>query len=434
MTVNERFERTLPDVLSDLYLGPTPDYRDDLLWQTARTRQRPAWSFPGRWLPMADIASRSAFAPRLPWRTIAVALLLIALLVAGAVAFIGSQQPKLPAPFGVAGNGLIAFEQAGDIVTLDPASGATRLLVGGSEQDSSPVYSSDGTKIAFQQVPASGDRALFVVNADGTNLVRVTPDPVDDLLDWTFSPDGRALLVTAMVEGQARIFEVASDGSRPTRTLDVQLPTDPNAVEAPRYRPTDSSQVLVTEWLPGASSRSLSLFDLDAGIHRTLIDPSSTSDIYGAKWSPNGEWISYGKFDQVDGITSRARIMAADGTGDRRVDAIPGTDFDRPGDWSNDSTRIIVDRGYAPDGSVVRTAVVPIDQTGRSVEIDCPTVGATDCGGLWSSWSPDDASLLGSIDADQPTARHLLADPTTGRVTEMPWAASGEGSWQRVGR
>lgn len=383
---------------------------------------------------MADLVTERVTAPRVPWRTIAVALLIIALLVAGTVAFIGSQQPKLPPPFGVAHNGLIAFEQAGDIVTLDPATTATRVLVGGPEQDSSPVFSSDGTKVAFQQVPASGDRALFVVDTDGTNMVRVTPDPVDDLLDWTFSPDGRSLLVTAMVQGQPRIFEVASDGSRATRTLDVQLPTDPDAVEAPRYRPSDGSQVLVTEWLPGASSRSLSIVDLDTGIHRTLIDSSSTTDIYGAKWSPNGEWISYGKFDQVDGITSRVRIMAADGTGDRRVDATPGTDFDRPGDWSNDSTRIVVDRGYAPDGSVVRTAVVAIDQAGGSVEIDCPTVGVTDCGGVWNSWSPDDASLLGSIDADQPTAHHLLADPITGRVTELPWSASGEGSWQRVGR
>ena len=31
MTVDERFERSLPSRLTDLYLGPTPDYRDDLL-------------------------------------------------------------------------------------------------------------------------------------------------------------------------------------------------------------------------------------------------------------------------------------------------------------------------------------------------------------------------------------------------------------------
>ncbi len=226
MTLDERFERTLPAVLSDLYLGPTPDYRDDLLWQTARTSQRPAWRFPGRWLPMADLVTERVSAPRVPWRIVAVALVILALLIVGTVAFVGSQQPKLPPPFGVAHNGLIAFEQAGDIVTLDPATATTRVLVGGPEQDSAPLYSSDGTKIAFERAEDSGV-ALYVVNSDGSDPVRVTPDPIDNVLARSFSPDGRSLLVTAwIVDGRAKIFEVASDGSRPPQTLDVQLPTD----------------------------------------------------------------------------------------------------------------------------------------------------------------------------------------------------------------
>lgn len=438
MTVDERFERTLPTVLTDLYLGPTPDYRDDLLWQTARTRQRPAWSFPGRWLPMADLVTERVTAPRIPLRMIALALLVIALVVAGTLAFIGSQQPKLPPPFGVAHNGLIALDQGGDIVTLDPTTAATRVLVSGPGIDSAPVYSSDGTKIAFRRDPASGDvrsadRALYVVNADGSGLVRVTPDPVDDLLDWTFSPDGRALLVTAMVGGAPRVFEVASDGSRPPRTLDVQLPPSANDVEPPRYRPTDSSQVLVTEWPVGAASRSIAVLDLDTGAHRTLIPPSSTYDVYGATWSPNGEFISYGKFDPTsDTLTSRVHVVAADGTGDHLIDPTPGTAHVSPGFWSNDSTRMIVDRGYAPDFSNDRTAVVSTDGTSGSVELACPAIGGGTCGDGWS-WSPDDGSLLGGLDLDQASARYLLADPATGRVTEVPWSASGAGSWQRVG-
>ncbi len=182
-----------------------------------------------------------------------------------------------------------------------------------------------------------------------------------------------------------------------------------------------------------AASRSLSVFDLDTGAHRTLIEPSSTSDIYGARWSPDGRWVSYGKFDpNVDGSSSQAHVMAADGTGDHLVGSDPGAVHISPGAWSNDSTRMIVDRGYAPDFSNDRSAVVSIDGTGGSVELVCPEIGGGTCGGGWS-WSPDDASLLGSLDADTPTARHVLADPATGRVTEMPWSASGEGSWQRVG-
>ena len=58
MTSEARFERQLPAILEDLYLGPSPDYRDEVLATAVRTRQRPAWTFPGRWLPM-DITTRT---------------------------------------------------------------------------------------------------------------------------------------------------------------------------------------------------------------------------------------------------------------------------------------------------------------------------------------------------------------------------------------
>ena len=57
-------------ILGDLAMGPYPDYIDDVLATTAQRRQRPAWTFPERWLPMVDIARQPVFAPRIPWRAI----------------------------------------------------------------------------------------------------------------------------------------------------------------------------------------------------------------------------------------------------------------------------------------------------------------------------------------------------------------------------
>ena len=79
MTAEQRSERHLTTILEDLYLGPTPSYRDEVLAVATHRRQRPAWAIPGRWLPMADIASRTASAPRVPWRTVGVALVLAAI-------------------------------------------------------------------------------------------------------------------------------------------------------------------------------------------------------------------------------------------------------------------------------------------------------------------------------------------------------------------
>ena len=120
MNANDGFDRLLTDRLADSATYSIPDYFDDVLAVTARTRQRPAWTFPGRWLPMTDVARRPVFGASLPWRTIAILLIVAALIVAAAAAFVGSRG-RLPAPFGVARNGLIAYENAGDIYTYDPA-------------------------------------------------------------------------------------------------------------------------------------------------------------------------------------------------------------------------------------------------------------------------------------------------------------------------
>jgi hypothetical protein len=97
-TQRELRAHTLAGSLYGLCAAPTSEYLDDVFARTARMRQRPAWTFPERWIPMADIPRPRAFAFAPPLRTIAVALILIALIVAAAVLFVGSQAGRLPAP------------------------------------------------------------------------------------------------------------------------------------------------------------------------------------------------------------------------------------------------------------------------------------------------------------------------------------------------
>ena len=60
-----------------------PDYLDEILARTIRTRQRPAWSSLERWLPVQlTFTGRLAPIPRLAW---AVALLVILVLAAAAL-------------------------------------------------------------------------------------------------------------------------------------------------------------------------------------------------------------------------------------------------------------------------------------------------------------------------------------------------------------
>ena len=97
MTAFDRVEPRIPELMNELAPATVPDYVDDLLRQTARTRQRPAWTFPERWLPM-DITLAPVRARPRGLRTV-VAVLLIALLAAALlVAYVGSRPHRVPAP------------------------------------------------------------------------------------------------------------------------------------------------------------------------------------------------------------------------------------------------------------------------------------------------------------------------------------------------
>lgn len=79
------FERHLPEVFSNLAAARTPDYLIDILGQTARKRQRPAWAIPGRWNPMHSFANRPALA--------ALSALVLVVLVGGGILLIRPGQP-----------------------------------------------------------------------------------------------------------------------------------------------------------------------------------------------------------------------------------------------------------------------------------------------------------------------------------------------------
>ena len=132
----DTFERQLPVALTDLADPRTPDYLTDILGRTAVTRQRPAWASVERWLPMELVTARAP-TTRMPWRRIGVFALLIVLLAAMVAAYVGSR-PRLPAPYGRAANGLIAYDAEGDIYSMDPGTGQTAALVTGSTFDARP--------------------------------------------------------------------------------------------------------------------------------------------------------------------------------------------------------------------------------------------------------------------------------------------------------
>ena len=161
MTSERRFDQDLPDLLAQVAQAPAPDYRDLIVQRTARTRQRPAWTFPERWLPMSAVTSRAAVAPRFPLRIVGVVALLLIALIVGAVLFAGSQR-HLPAPFGPARNGLRGLRQRWRHLHGRPGDGQIDRHRQGSRGYRLHRWSRDGTRLVFErQDLASGPGLLL---------------------------------------------------------------------------------------------------------------------------------------------------------------------------------------------------------------------------------------------------------------------------------
>lgn len=426
MTSFDSRDGALADLLAELVVPPPTDDLDLILTRAAAMRQRPAWTFPERWLPMVSIARRVRSTAPVPWRVAAVLALLLLALLTAYLAGAGSPTP-LPAPLvGPAGNGVLVFARGGSIVTVDPATGAEVARVDGVSPEQVPTFSLDGTRIAFQRPVADGTQ-LVVAHADLTNQVAVTPGAMRDLQAWSFSPDGRSLVALALIEAKPRMILLSADGSQSVRVL----PGSPTVDDSPpQFRPSGEGQVLYVERT--TAGRAVATLDVASGEITIVRAPATDADVTFASWSPDGTRIVFGAYDPTSTeFSNRTWIMNADGSGSRQVDDAPGTVGDAMGPWSNDGSRIVVAR-YPPDDAPPYPVIASVDGSGQPVEIGCPPPdGPRTCVIEVWTWSPDDRYLVGRVTGANGLDA-VMIDTATGAASLAPWADVSEGRWQRV--
>jgi len=420
MTEQTRFDRVLPGLFDELAAARTPEYLEAAIERASSRAQRPAWTHPGRWLPLG-IATRAAPVARMPWRQLGV-LALIGLLITGAiVAYVGSHPrwPTLPVPLGA--NGAIALATTdGDILVADRPGGATRPLVTGPEFDRYPMFSPDGAKLAFErQDTRTRDWALMLADADGTNVVQVTTGG----WMWSFAPDGRSLMGVRRIDGENRVVLFPVDPGAAPAILGIRLPRSSMDIEAPSFRPSNPQEILVVAQLEPLGPLGLYVYDLATGAIRTIVEPANDLSVSGVAWLPDGEHIIYS-----------GRIVAADGSGDRALDAaIPNVSL-----LSNDGTRTVAERAMGDsriDGDSGSLEIVSLNGDREPVALACGPGMKLECATDWI-WSPDDSMLIGTVGHESSSigevSSYLLADPDTGRVTELDWDGGGKPAWQRV--
>lgn len=235
----DRFDSRLSGALEDLASPQFPDYFEDVLAHAVARGQRPAWTFPERWIPMSTI-SQSIPASPVPWRTLGIAALLVALLVATAVISFGLRPQPVPEPFGPASNGLVAYVANGDIFTRNLDTGEETPVVTGPELDVYPFFSRDGLSIGWFRIETyeSNEATLMVGAPDGSDA-RALIGPTE--IDWAaWSPSSDAFAVISVVDGSRQLSIVPTSADEESRTID--LPVVPRGhVE---WRPPDGNELI----------------------------------------------------------------------------------------------------------------------------------------------------------------------------------------------
>lgn len=365
-----------------------------------------------------ELTTNRVAAPGLPWRTIG-ALVLVALLIAAALAVYVGSRPRVPEPFGPAGNGLIAFEQGGDIYLGDRLTGETRLLVGEPETDVSATSSRDGTKVVFGR-EARGRYDLYVVNADGSGLHQITDQTLVDPAAGAWSSDGRTYYQTHVVDGIGVLDAYDVDGDAAPRRMAT------NVDEMLAVRPPDGREIAFRTLVDGKIG--LSAVNADGtGLH-PIVAPTipATIDMSFREfaYSPDGSRIYYQHGDATG--CCRLWVMNADGSDDHELvsageawDGIPAVSPDG---------RLVAFWHHLDDRASQRVTVVRSDGTGPLIETG-PELTGNPPGWIWA---PDSSAILMRNDSSI-DAKAWLLDPAGGPGSSVPWdSASSTLDWQRV--
>ena len=366
---------------------------DRSLVRTATARRRPAWILPEWWIPAQLTVPLRAAGRLVP--VLVVLALVVAL--ATAILIIGSRQ-RLPDPFGPAGNGDLAYISNGQIYTSRPNGSDIVQLTFDDRSVAMPVFSRDGTKVAFKRISATsglddpglvGD--LVIANADGTNPVTIDPE-AEGMSPTSWSADGRWVVYSRSIGATEQVFIAPSDGSSPPTQLTDRGPLSWSPVVSP-----DGRQVAYV-----VGDVRIQVMNLDgSGDHQVNTTPfESISDL---QWHPDGDRLIVSAGRGPDPARWYAIldlwIVRLNGSDDQRITRRGGAE---------------TSASWSPDGSQLAYLQWELDYRARLIVADADGGNPRELPGRYGTippiWSPD-GTRIAAIDDLGATPRVVLVDP-----------------------
>jgi Tol biopolymer transport system component len=360
------------------------------------------------------------------------AVMLLLALAAAAIVATGSRVHR-PAPIsGLARNGLVAFESGGQIVVANKDGSQRSALTGGGGMHSTPVWSLDGTKLAFWTHQPDGLQ-LTVTDADGRNPrvvsgalpVQIPSSSSRDSVwpsaaDW--APNGQDLAFSAMINGQSRILVAGVGGGEPRALGDPSL-----AALSPAWSPDGARIAFAGGRFPDAA---LWVMNADGSSPARLTRyAGSVGSFVGARWSADGRRLAYPAGNHS--LSHDIWLVNADATGEVDLGS-PARDWtdDTWPTWSPDGQRIAFVRttNMSDGGTTVGVPRVFVMNADGSALNELFVASIDDAP---PQWSPDGTLILAK--AANPEGFFLLDSRAASYPAFIPAADTASGaSWERL--
>jgi len=256
------------------------------------------------------------------------------------------------------------------------------LAAGCGAHDSAPPA------ILFLRADAQDRAQLFRQDSPDQPPRQLTDPGAPAIIDFALSPDGETIVYAAQRAGGAALRLIAADGRD-----DRELLACPDAeCSGAVWSPDGRRLVYERRTLAGGVAGSPRLYWLDPATGETLplIEGDDTPG-YGARFSPDGDWLSYVS-PRDEGIVL---YRLSDG-----AQRLLGSRVGRPAAWSPDSAQVIVgdltlhadlsgvptpDRSTAQESSTVYLYRVALAETGTRQQLS-PESAVDDSA---PAWSPD---------------------------------------------
>jgi hypothetical protein len=199
--------------------------------------------------------------------------------------------PGFTGPWTRAPAGVIAVEQGSEIELIEPGGSVVQSpMQPETTPNSWPDWSPDGSKMVFSGADQQGFD-LYVMNADGTDVTRLTNTPGDETTP-AWSPDGASIAFAFDDGGEAHyhssIAVIRADGTGWTEIVGA----DDRSLDSPAWSP-DGSQIAYTMFTNSAPEPYV--VDAGGGESMKLLDGQG----FAQSWTPDGDHIMIAAFDSI---------------------------------------------------------------------------------------------------------------------------------------